>query len=346
MKVSPLAQGTGVPAASDTAEGRSVSQDRLSRAKQVAEGKTPQERTQSRDPQVDRAEQSIKKIKMRTQRSVYRELPQENDDLIEGQTLLTTEKSNISDTSEQAASVTEEIKPIGPQFAAIAKAKRALQVKEREIQAREEALKANPVMTTGSISLDSVMANPLSILRQAGVTNDQLTEALLVEADSHHPKFDKYDAELIALKEEIKNQNKSLTERDEHQKRQVLAQMERDAAQIVAQGDEYEMVREKKAIKSVIKLIDREYTENGNVLDVDEALGLVENALLEEALEYARIKKVQSRLTPAQPQQPQPQQNTNSNVRVMRTLTNRDGASVPSSARERAMAAFWGKQRG
>jgi hypothetical protein len=344
MKVSPLAQGTGVPAASDTTEGRSASQDRLSRAKQVAEGKTPQERTKINDAQVDRAEQSIKKIKMRTQRSVYRELPQEDEQLLDPATL-SPEQSNISDTVEQAASVTEEIKPIGPQFAAIAKAKRALQVKEREIQAREEALKSNPGTTPGGISIESVKANPLSVLREAGVTNDQLTEAILAEADSHHPKFDKYDAELNALREEIKNQNKSLSERDEHQKRQVLAQMERDAAQIVAQGDEYEMVREKKAIKSVIKLIDREYTENGNVLDVDEALGLVENALLEEALEYARIKKVQSKLTPAQPQQPQPQ-NTNSNVRVMRTLTNRDGASVPSSSRERAIAAFWGKQRG
>lgn len=337
MNIKPITQGTGAPAGSEVDLGRSASSDRMARAKAVANGQQPQEAR--RDTQVERAEQSIKKIKMRTQRSVFRDLPPEQ---FEASTEIPPE-SNIPDTIDTSV-VSEETKPLSPQFAALAKAKRALQVKEREIEAREQKLSQGQGVSTDHIAIDRLKSDPLGVLREAGVTNDQLTEALLSHQEQTSPQYTRLEAEMKALKEGLDNQNKTQTQRDEAQKVQALDQMEREATKLVAQGDDFEMVRETGSIKDVRRLIEKTFDTTGEILDVEEALALIENELIEESLKIARIKKVQSRLTPAQIQQQQPQKVNQSGVRVMRTLTNRDGASAPFSARERAMAAFHGRK--
>lgn len=340
MKISPLAQGTGTPAGSDVGLGRSVSPERAARAKAVALGQNPvtaEQQTQQNEP---KEQSNVKRIKMRTQRSVYRDLPQETLDALP---LATDPESDISDVSEQAV-VKEVTQPLSPQFAALAKAKRALQEERKALDAEKAALKQNTGFNADEyVSKSDLKARRLSVLHELGVTNDQLTEDLLSQQNEQSPALAKLEAKLSAVEERLENQNKTQAQREEAAQEQALDQMEREASKLMAQGDEYEMVRETGSIKEVRRLIKETFLKTGEVLDIEEALQLVEDELIEDSLKIARIKKVQSKLTPALPQQSQPQQ-TNSNVRVMRTLTNRDGASVPSSARDRAMAAFHGRK--
>lgn len=334
MKISPLAQGSGVPAGSEVGAGRSANPERIQRAKQAAQGLEPN--VEKVNP-VEEYRNDMKRIKMNTQRSVYRDLPVENIEEV-------STESNIVDEVEPAQVTTEDTRPLSPQFAALAKAKRALQVKEREIQAREQALSQNPSPAkTDDDFRARLKANPLSVLQEEGVTYDQLTEAILSNQQEQSPHLQRLESELKALKEGLENQNKTQTERDEAAKQQVLTQLARDADQIIAQGDEYEMIRETGSRKEVIRLIEETFNKTGEVLDLDEALKLVEDELIEESLKIARIKKVQGRLTPPEPEQIQTQVKDN-NVRVMRTLTNRDGASVPTTRQQRAIAAFHGRK--
>jgi hypothetical protein len=113
--------------------------------------------------------------------------------------------------------------------------------------------------------------------------------------------------------------------------------MRKEAQTLVAEGEDYELVRETRSIPQVMTLIERTYRETGEVLEVSEALKLVEDELYKDSLKLAALKKVQSGLAPAQPA-PQPMQPQ----RQMRTLTNRDTASVPMSRKARALAAFQG----
>ena len=327
MKVVPVGSPSSIPTTSESAPGSSP--DRIARATAVASGKAPEtvKATPERAPSVSNGVQSIK---MKTQATVHRDLPFE------------TAQSNISDNNEQANPDAEETKPISPQIAAIAKKQRALAEKEREIEARERALAQDPNTKTDQELRSRLKSNPLSVLQEEGVTYDQLTEAILSQQNEQSPAVQKLQAELEALRQGLENQNKLQAERDEAAKAQVLSQMERDAAKMIANNDEFEMVRETNSLKDVIRLIDQTFTKTGEVLDVDEALKLVEDQLLEDSLKVAKYKKVQSRLVPTETQQ-QTKQNTNP-VRTMRTLTSRDGASRPSSARERAIAAFYGRK--
>lgn len=240
--------------------------------------------------------------------------------------------SNPAPTSDVVEPVTEETKPLSPQFAALARQKRALQ-QERQALDREKAEIAQA--KTGGVDLARLKSDPLGVLLENGVGYDQLTEAVLANQNGYNPEIAALKAELAALKGEVKD---TFTEKEAQAEQAALAEMRREASSLIAQGDDFELVRETGSLPDVMKLIERTYREHGEVLDVREALSLVEEELIKDSLKLANLKKVQSKFAPALPV-PQPQQQQ----RQMRTLTNRDNASVPMSRRARALVAFAGE---
>lgn len=337
MKISTLAQGTGVPAQSDSSLGQTADASKLARAKAIAAGQNvPRGTDLSGDVQVDRTQASLKKIKMRTQVSTNRhDVPIQEPIIGAIEAAVDNTKSDVVEPAKEP----EETRPLSPQFAELARAKRALQVKERDLALREEALKTqNPAGNEDLIA--KLKANPLSVLQEAGVTYDQLTEAILNNQSGLNPEIQRLEAKIKALEEGVNGQ---LTSRDQQAEQQVLAELKREALALTAQGEQFEAIREAKAHQYVVDLIHRTWKSTGEVMDVTEAAELVENQLIDEALPFARIKKVQSRLTPAQEEQvaqtpapPKP------GTKIMRTLTNRDSASPVMDRRARAIAAMNG----
>lgn len=345
MKISPLAQGTGVLT---QPTGPTIDPMKMARAKAIAAGEAPIETPSSGDPQVDRI--NTKRIKMRTQRSVYRELPPV-EEVLEAPT--TEEVVNASpemdkpDVIEPSSEVVEETKPLSPQFAALAKVKRALQVKERELATREEALKTQSPAGNEDL-MAQLKANPLGVLERAGVSYNELSEAILNNQAGTSPELQAVKAELKALKEELTGQ---FTTRDKQAEQQVLLELKKEAIALTAEGETYEAIREARAQEDVVNLIHRVWQKGwtekdypkGHVMDVSEAADIVENQLLDEALPFAKLKKIQSRLTPAQEAQVAAQiPQLKPGVKVMRTLTNRDSAMPVMDRKARAMAAFAG----
>lgn len=228
----------------------------------------------------------------------------------------------------------EVTQPLSPQFAALAKQRRALQVKEREIADREKALQTQP--TSAGVDVARLKSDPLGVLLEAGVTYDQLTEAVLAHQDGSS-EISALKAKIEALEEGV---DKKLSDRDQQTKQSVLAEMKREATQLAATGEDFELVRETRSIPHVMTLIEKTYDETGEVLDVREAMSLVEEELFKDAQKLANLKKVQAKFAPQPAPVPPPQSH-----RQMRTLTNRDTAQVPMSAKQRALAAFNGTLR-
>lgn len=341
MKVTPVA-GTGVPAASPESTGRTLTPDSRARAIAIASGETPVQQS-SGDAQVDRAQASIKRIKMKTQQSTNRHeiepMAISEDPALEK--VLTDPESPIPHTNEPAE-VPEETRPLSPQFAALAKAKRALQVKEREIATREEALKTQSPVNNGEfISKADLLANPMKVF-EAGVTYDQLTEAIL--SNQNGQTFDAKTIDQLVEKKLNERLEKEFGSRDSQAEQQVLADIKREIVQTVnSSPDQFEAIQKANAYEDVKELIHRTWKQTGEVLDVSEAAELVENQLIDEALPFAQLKKVQSRITPAQEKfvekilnPPKP------GTKIMRTLTNRDSASPVMDKRARAIAAMQG----
>ena len=329
MNIKPLATNLGGnPAAGAIGSSTipSISKQAKQAAEQAFNGQVPVKITESdtpTDPRLNREKQNLRKITMNTNASPDRFDP----------TLAPTEDPvrTRPDNNEQAEAVLEDTKPISPQFAALAKQRRALQVRERELADRELAIKSRPSADTDLVA--RLKSQPLSVLAEVGVTYDQLTEAILANPVSN-PEIQELRNELKALKEGV---DKNLTDRDTAQEQAVLSDMRREAVGLASEGDAYEMVRTTKSIPEVIDLIHRTYKTTGEILDVPEAMQLVEDDLINEGLKVANFKKARAKLIPDEPvtqQQLQP--------RPMRTLPNRDGASTPASRRERAIAAMYG----
>lgn len=340
MKISPIAQASGQPGQllGSAEVGRTANPVKLERARAIARGETlPQEETG--DPQADRVKPNVRSIKMRTNHS-----PGSEGELLEALNPETPAQPVAEDpvnptleSNEQAA--VEVTQPLSPQFAALAKQKRALQVKERELQEREKALSAAPAKTGDADFITRLKSQPLSVLQEHGVTYDQLTEAILSGSDSFNPEIHALKAEIKALKEGV---DKNFTERDTQAEQAALSEMGREAERLAMDGDTFELIRETKSVPLVKDLIWKTYVESGKteILDVHEAMQLIEGELLRDAEKFASLKKVQSKFAAPQEQslQSQPQ-------KQMRTLTARDTATPALSRKARAMAAFNGTNK-
>lgn len=332
MKISPVASG-GTPGQNiGGVTTERTSPDRIAAAKAIAAGDTPIRITPGEmpiDQQAQRAQESIKRIKMRVNRSPERmEMPQEVP--------VAATQGAQTDINEQSEVVTEETRPLSPQFAALMKQKRALQVKERELADREKALQSQP-STDGSSDLEArLKSQPLRVLEEQGVLTPEFfnsfTEYLTTGQSGVHPEINALKAEIKALKEGV---DTKFTERDTQVELQVFNEMQREAQMLAKEGDAFELIRENRSVPTVMDLIKRTWKSTGEAMDVSEAMQLVEDELLKDQLRIARFKKIQSQLTPTPSVQTQPRQ-------MIRTLTNRDTATPPMDRRTRAMMAAIG----
>jgi hypothetical protein len=348
MKIQPIAQGSAVPTQVDN----SVTQTdpgKIARAKMIASGQiVPKEQKQETKAEP---QNNLKTIKMNTQRSTNRhetiEIPQENK--------IEEDQNAVSDTNE--AQKTEEIRKIDPQLAAVAKAKRALQIERAELAKQKAEFEANKSQGTINpseyVSIAELKANPLKVF-EAGVTYDQLTEAIL--ANQNGQTLDPTVIDQLVEKKLNERLEKEFGSRDSQAEQQVLTALRRDVDTLVQGNDDYELVRGEAAQNEVVELIHRTYKKGwpeqnlpaGSLLDIDTAAKFVEDYLLEESMNRFQYKKIKSKLTPAQEAQEASQKAApqKPGTVTMRTLTNRvSNTAAPLDRRSRAIAAFQGTLR-
>lgn len=322
MKISPVIGTPTIPSPSPTG----LAPEKIARLKAIAEGRAPLPESEKEEIETTRTELNPKRITMKTNRTVHRELPIEAP--LESEVVSEIPQETVkNDTDVQANAVAEATAPLSPQLAALAKQRRALQIKEQQIAEREKAL-AGP----SRADLESrIKAQPLSVLQELGVTYDQLTQEILSAQDGTNPKIHELEAKVKALEEGV---DKKLSERDQSAERAVLTEMASNINRLCATGDDFEMIRETKQQEEVLGRIYDQWLKTGQVIDELEMMKTIESELVEEAAKYAKYKKVQGKLTPPAPLQPQPQ--------AMRTLTNKDQAQPVMGRRQRAMMAAQG----
>lgn len=237
-----------------------------------------------------------------------------------------------SPTNDQAM-VVEDTQPISPQFAALAKQRRVLQEKERALAERERALE-NQSGQGDSIAIARLRSEPLNVLLEAGVTYEDLTQAILNNQGN---------SELISLRQDFKTHKEEvqnlIREKEEAAERNALDQMGMEAKELVDNTDDFELIRSLGHLPDVTRLIKAYWDAERKIMPVKEACQLIEEKLFEDAQKVAGLQKVQSSFA-SSAQAPTLQQQPG-----LRTLTNRDTATVPMSAKQRAIAVFNGTMK-
>jgi hypothetical protein len=255
---------------------------------------------------------------------------------------------------------TEEDPALTRQFLQLARQEKALRAKaqqqDKAIKAREEAIKAREAelasksteYSQGYIPKDRLKQDPLSVLAEAGVSYDELTQQIL-NAQPRDPRIDATISELRneikALKQANQDTQKTYTDQQQAAYQSAVKQIKVDVRNLVkADPNTYEAVSKTNSIDDVVELITETYNKDGVLLSVEEAAQEVESYLIDQGVNtLGRIDKIKKKLglgqsqpkvqTPATPKQPQP----------MKTLTNATASTRQLSARERAVLAFKGE---
>ena len=265
-----------------------------------------------------------------------------------------------SDKVEAPETPAEPKSEIDPRMAQLARRERALRAKaqqqEQAFKAREAALAVreaelsskDQTYKSGYIPKDLLKTSPLQALAEAGLSYDEITQAVL----NQQPTDPRVEATISRLEAKIKQLEEAGEEGKKNSATQQQAayeaavkQIKADVSKLVFTDPAFETVKATNSISDVVELIEETYKKDGTLLGVEEAAQMVEDYLLEEALKLTRIDKIKKRLAqnaqPAQTQKAQPPQPKQ--PPPMKTLTNAASSTRQLSAKERAILAFRGE---
>lgn len=230
---------------------------------------------------------------------------------------------------------------------------RAIKAKEEELKAKEEQLAKQ---YESWIPRDRIKQAPLDVLNEAEVSYDELVQRYIDNQNPVDPRVQSYiqklEAKTKALEERLDTATKQAQEQQSASYQAALNQIHRDVKALVNEDPQFETIKATGTTKDVVKLIEETYKKDGYLMSVEDAAQEVENYLVDEYSKLASLKKIQSRLTPAQASakaaSSQPKQETQvapagQQKQPAKTLTNTVGTSRQLSARERAVLAFEGK---
>lgn len=269
-----------------------------------------------------------------------------------------------ADGTETTPATTEETPKTDPtlsrQFAQLARQEKALRAKaqqqaqelkqrEEAIKAREEALtQSKPDMTT-FISKDRLKSDPLSVLAEAGLSYEELTQQILTQ-QPRDPRTEAHiarlEAKLAALEEQTQTSQKTYQEQQQAQYQAAVKQIQLDAKKLVATNPDFETIKATGSVKDVVELITQTYEKDGVLLTVEEAAQQVEDYLIEEAMKLTQVDKIKKRMAAANASKPKPEVKTQAitgQTQPMKTLTNAAASQRQLSAKERAILAFKGE---
>jgi len=253
------------------------------------------------------------------------------------------------ETQSQQPQQTEQVQqnsvdPSSDRFAQLARKEKAIRAQARQLQEQQKAIQEQQIKQQSEWKT-RLKSDPLAILAEAGLSYDDLTNAIL----NSKPE----DVEMRRIKSELEylknNQQEQFSKIQESQKaayEQAVKQVSREVKNLVDSNDSYETIKATKSYDAVVELIKQTYNEDGVLLSAGEASDMVEEYLTDEAMSLAKLKKIQSKLVPQEAPAQQPQSSQKPQI-TTKTLTNTvTTSSKPLSAkdrRERAIAAFKGE---
>lgn len=199
---------------------------------------------------------------------------------------------------------------------------------------------------------ERIKVDPYGVLLEQGLTADQVASLMLNQPNPMDQNMLLLKQQLDQAQEKIKGLETRQEQNHDAGRDAARKQILHDVKQVIAADDSFEAIKNygDDAAQAVVSLIEATFDKDGFVMNTDDAIKEVEDYLIDEALKVARLKKVQSRLYPANaaPSVASSKKQLVPPRSPIQTLSNRMVPSTiqPSSdkaRRERAILAFEGK---
>lgn len=277
---------------------------------------------------------------------------------VEGVAAAVTEVDEVKKPEETKDDSAERFAQLSRREKLLRAQKRELEAKEIALRAREEALAPKPQPEVSW--KDRLKQDPMGLLAEAGMTYDDMVNNLLTQ-NPQDQSLRLIQQELKTIREDNIQLRQHLEQKEEASVKQALNQLRYDAEEMAkSYPDEYESILAagEPAYQLIADEIEQYYYKHGKVLDLEKAATKVEKFLEDSYVEFAKLKKIQKRLTPSQEaaqaevqsapvKAPAIQTTPKSTNTLSHTMTT--SARAPLSDRERkqrAILAFQGKLQG
>lgn len=226
---------------------------------------------------------------------------------------------------EETSQIPKEV-TLSPQLTALARKEAKFRQQEQAFKAEQQKLAEEKAKVVKLLELESKLASKdYSVLDEIGVSYEEWTKYLINKGESEKPEVQairKLESEIDGIK---KANEQSVTKQYEA----TVNQYKRDIKNLIDSNPEFDSVKTMKAEDHVLQHILDTFNEDGDILSVEQAAKEIEEHLVEEALEMAKLKRVQERLAPKveeKRQLPPPKSG-------LRTLSNQVTQSTPSVPR-------------
>lgn len=225
---------------------------------------------------------------------------------------------------------------LAPKFAALAKKEKWIRQMQTEINKQKQDLqKKEEEYKTSYVPKNRIKENFIEVALENGLTPDQIANALLAQSGQSHQAnpyaqdFQELRNEIKALKGELHSTKTGFEESKKTDRAQAVNTIRNEAQQLIDSRPEFEALKAKGLVDKVVKYIEDTYDEDGIVLKTEDACREFEEALIEDALNLYKLKKVQDKI---QALTPKPElQSKEPQKQGPKTLTN--GMSPPSQTR-------------
>lgn len=232
---------------------------------------------------------------------------------------------------------------LAPKFAALTRKEKEIRARENAIKAQQSELekmrsewesKSKSATEQESQLLSELKKNPLKFMEKHGLTFEQLTDMQLNEQNpTPQMLMDQMRAELEAkMEEKYGKLTETLKEKEEREVREryeaAVNSYKSEINQFMTQNaDTYELIAANGATDLMFETAEAYYAETGKVPDLKEVANAVEQHLEEQANQIFKLKKFQKL---------QPPQNSEANpagkpAQTAPTLSNTLSAEVPKS---------------
>jgi hypothetical protein len=201
-----------------------------------------------------------------------------------------TQKSTGEDTPEPSAVA------LSPQLTALARKEQAFRREQQAFKEKEREFEARSTQFAKYAELDrKLAAKDYSALEELGVSYEDWTNYLINRGEGEKPELQA----IQKLEQEVTNIKKSQEENVNKQYEATLGQYRQEIRALIEKDPaSFEAIKSKDAVEHVLTHIVDSFNEDDENLTVEQAAKEVEEALLEEALSWTKLKKIQEKIAP------------------------------------------------
>lgn len=260
--------------------------------------------------------------------------------------------------AEQAAPAPKTEQPAAdPKLQALAKKEQWIRKMQKEVESERSKVQSRMAefeakekdYSTNYIPRNRLTEDPLTVLTEAGISYDRLTEMLLNSPTANDPTIKALLNKVRGLEDAQKQNEQRAQDAVTAQYNQALGQIRLEVKSLVSNNAEYETIKSAGMEEAVTELIEQTFNAEGYLMDIDAAAKEVENHLVEEGYKMSQLSKIKARLFPPTPKTEEPVSSSRPQSQAMKTLTNSVATQPSKRSTEkeriaRAIAAFNGQK--